>query len=77
MTPATPTIFVAGTQQFVATGTFTDTSLAILPSGGTWTAESFLPNAVLGPMTAAGSNGLLYYLGGQDGGRGGELCSDL
>ena len=67
VTPANPSIFISGTQQFVATGTFTDTTAAILPTGGTWAVENSMTNGVRAPMSA-GSNGLLYYFGGQDSG---------
>ena len=68
VTPAKPTIFVGGTQQFTATGTFADGSSAILPTGGTWAVGNSLTSAVRAPMAAAGSNGTLYFFGGQDGG---------
>ena len=67
VTPANPSVFVGGTKQFVATGTFTDTTSAILPTGGTWAVENSMTNGVRAPMSA-GSNGLLYYFGGQDSG---------
>ena len=68
VTPVNPSIFVSGTQQFVATGTFTDTSSAILPTGGTWAMGKTMTNGVRAPMAAAGSTGVLYYFGGQDAG---------
>ena len=77
VTPAAPTIFVGGSEQFAATGTFTDGTSAILPTGGTWALGNPLSNGVLAPMAAAGGNGLLYYFGGQDASGGGELCAEL
>jgi hypothetical protein len=68
VTPANPSILVGGTEQFAATGTFTDTSSAILPTGGTWALGNTMTNGVRAPMAAAGGNGLLYYFGGQDAG---------
>ena len=67
VTPANPTIFVTDTQQFVATGTFADGSSAILPTGGTCALGNTMTNGVRAPMSATGSNGMLYFFGGQDG----------
>jgi hypothetical protein len=67
VTPSNPSISVGGTQQFTATGKFADNTSAILPTGGTWAVGNSMTNGVGAPM-AAGSNGLLYYLGGQDAG---------
>ena len=66
VTPVNPSIPIGDTQQFVATGTFADGTSAILPSGGTWAAGNTLTTGVWGPMAAAGSNGLIYFFGGQD-----------
>ena len=68
VTPVNPSIFVGGTEQFAATGTFTDNSSAILPTGGTWALGNTMTNGVRAPMAVAGGTGLLYYFGGQDAG---------
>src|SRR5208283_1239234 len=68
VTPPNPSILINGTEQFVASGTFTDHSSAILSTGGTWALGNSMTNGVLAPMGAAGSTGLLYYFGGQGSG---------
>ncbi len=59
VTPANPTLFTSGTQQFTATGTYSDSSTANLTSTVTWTsnntAAATINSAGLATGIAAGS----------------------
>ncbi len=55
VTPANPTIYVSATQQYVATGTYTDGSMQVLTSAVTWSSSNTADATV---SNASGSNGL-------------------
>lgn len=65
VTPANSTINVGQTQQFTATGTFSDGSSRVLTAGGgTWATKAPMPTGTDG-MGAAAVNGIIYAVGGE------------
>jgi len=60
VTPATPSIFDGTTQQFTATGTYTDNSTQNLTGSATWASSAA---AIASVSNAAGSNGLAAAAG--------------
>ena len=66
VSPTSPTINVGQTQQFTATGTFSDGSSRVLTAGGgTWATKASMPSVRV-PNAVTGVNGLLYAVGGSD-----------
>ena len=64
VTPANPTINVGQTQQFTATGTFSDgTSRALIGGDGTWVSEASMSAPRAGHAVGV-VNGILYAVGG-------------
>ncbi len=55
VTPANATIYVSATQQYVATGTYTDGSTQVITSAVTWSSSNMTDATV---SNASGSNGL-------------------
>jgi 6-phosphogluconolactonase (cycloisomerase 2 family)/urocanate hydratase len=55
VTPANPTIYVGATEQYIATGTYTDGSTQVLTSAVTWSSSNMAEATV---SNASGSNGL-------------------
>src|SRR5205809_8022080 len=65
VTPANPIISTGQTQQFTATGTFSDGSTRVLAAGAeTWTTKASMPTARWG-LVCGDMNGILYVVGGQ------------
>ncbi len=54
VTPATATVAIAGTQQFVAIGTYSDNSTAIITNSVVWTSSNILVGTVLNTGVATG-----------------------
>jgi len=54
VTPANASVAVGGTQQFVATGTYSDGSTAIITSGASWTSGSTANGTILATGVATG-----------------------
>lgn len=72
VTPATPSVDVGNTQQFTATGTYSDSSTADITSSVTWTssntdAMTIVSNTGLATGVAAGSATITATLGAIDG----------
>lgn len=59
VTPATPTLTVGSTQQFIARGTYSDASSTLITTQVTWTSSA---TAAVGISNAAGSEGLASAL---------------
>jgi ribosomal protein L21E len=57
VTPATTSVAVGGTQQFVATGTYSDSSTAIITTSANWTSGTIANGTTTITATAGGKSG--------------------
>ena len=74
VTPSNPSINVSQTQQFTATGTFSDGTERVLTSGGAWATKTPMPTARWSSAVGV-INNILYAVGGYNPSLGGHVTT--